>query len=81
MPDFPVWFGPQQNILKTTDAIVSAVRVTGADGQLPASETATMARLRETVRDARTRPFRPVRVGEVRFFNVDHTEFATTRAA
>ncbi len=55
------------------DAVLSAIRVTTPDGTELASGTAAMPRLRETVRDARTRPFRPVHPGEVPFFNVDHS--------
>lgn len=55
------------------DAVLSAIRVTTPDGTVLASGTAAMPRLRETVRDARTRPFRPVHPGAVPFFNVDHS--------
>jgi len=56
-----------------SDAILNAVRVTGAGGEVLATGTAAMPRLRETVRDARTRPYRAVHAGDVPFVNVDHS--------
>ncbi len=55
------------------DAILSSI-VVGSGGQALASGSAAqMKRLRETLRDSRTRKFRPVHPGEVPFFNVDHS--------
>lgn len=56
-----------------TDAVLSAVQVSLGKALLASGTAATMPRLRETLRDARFRSFRPVHVGEVPFFNVDHS--------
>jgi len=55
------------------DAILCAVRARRGEEILAFSTAATITRLRETLRDARFRPFRPVHAGEAPFFNVDHS--------